>query len=326
MNNKIVIFIAMSLLISSCGGGGAGDSTTSSVSGSEPSVFAGRLSSPFTGQLTGKFIDSNVEGLAYSTATMSGLTNAAGEYDYRVAESVVFSIGDIQFNSVKAASYISPLDIFNSSNTSDIAVSNMARLLQSLDQDGDSSNGITISALTRQMAVGVTIDFTDPNFENASAVINFVANSGAANGGSASTSLITASVAIAHLDQSLATIPADACKANSPKVGFTGNLRTISHQVSGTVTVVDDCTMIITNFNYDGGGPRVYLYAGNTAPYNPATVNSFRIGPGRIDTQRFSNASIRVKIPSGKTLDDVTGISLWCEVALANFGDTTLAK
>jgi len=327
MKQKVFILIAVSLLVTSCGGGGGdGSSTSSPTAPTEPTNFEGRLATAFTGQITGKFLDSNVEGLAYTTATLNGFTNAAGEYNYRVGESVIFAIGDIQFNSVNAASYITPLDIFNRTSTTDIAVSNMSRLLQSLDQDGDTSNGITISAITRQMATGVVIDFSDPNFENSAAVINLVANSGAANGGAAKISLIATNIAIAHLEQSLATIPANSCKANHAKVGFTGNLRTISHQVSGKVTVVDDCTFIITNFTYDGGGPRVYFYAGNDAPYNPQAQNSFRIGPGRIDTQRYNNESVLIKIPSSKTLDDISGISMWCEVALANFGDTTLVQ
>jgi len=268
---KLVI---LSLLLTSCGGGS--DATTT------PANSDTGTSTKFNGILTGQFLDSPVAGLQYMTATQSGLTNIAGEFDYAVGESVIFSIGDIQFNSVNAASYITPLDIFNVTVSNDIAVINMSRLLQSLDQDGDSSNGISISAATRQMASGLVINFTDQNFENLAPVINFVANSAAANGGMALTSLITVSDAITHLDQSLATIPASTCKANHPKVGFTGKLSTLAH-----------------------GGVS---------------------GNGTINGPRFTNADVIVKIPAGKSFDDVSGVSVWCDVVKADFGSTALSQ
>lgn len=46
----------------------------------------------------------------------------------------------------------------------------------------------------------------------------------------------------------------------SAKVGKTLTLSSRAHGVSGTATVVDDCTIQLSNFNYDGGGlPDVYV-------------------------------------------------------------------
>jgi len=52
------------------------------------------------------------------------------------------------------------------------------------------------------------------------------------------------------------------CTAEHPYVGRSLEFSDLSfHGVSGTVTVLNDCEMEVTNFNYDGGGPSVYFYA-----------------------------------------------------------------
>jgi len=310
MKNTIIALV-LGLLVTSCGGGGSG--STPVITGTNNAIV-----------LTGQFIDSAVSGIRYETATLSGVTNSLGEFEYHPGDKITFSIGDIKLNSVGAASFITPLDLFNTSDVNNVDVVNFSRLLQSLDSDGNTANGISISDSTHTLAFGMQIDFADPDFDNM--VASFVANSAAQNGGSAKNTLISSTVAIDHLNMSLINFDvASSCKSTHPKVGFSGVLSRLAHSVSGRVTVIDDCTILVTEFNYDGGGPLVYFYAGSNGNYNPINSNSFRISK-TITGTRSSNAQITLKIPTGKSLNDFDGISVWCEGIAASFGDTILAK
>ncbi len=133
---SVAILIAM---LSACG------SDDSSSSGS---------SSAYQGQ----FIDSAVANIDYQTESMTGVTDENGFYNYNQGETVTFSIGSIQFPPVLASSVVTPLNMANSNDVNDDQVVNIIRLLQSLDSDGDSENGITISPVIKSLATQ-PIDF-----------------------------------------------------------------------------------------------------------------------------------------------------------------------
>jgi hypothetical protein len=115
------------------------------------------------------FVDSPVAGLHYETPTYSGTTNSAGEYNYLPGETVTFSVGGITFGSSLAGPVVSPLSLVSgATDPTDPVVTNIVRLLLTLDDDGDPNNGITISAATAAATVGQTVNFnaadlaTDP--------------------------------------------------------------------------------------------------------------------------------------------------------------------
>jgi hypothetical protein len=125
-------------------------------------------------------------------------------------------------------------------------------------------------------------------------------------GGSDSTSPSTSSLVTAN----------QACSKNSAKIGQTAVLSTKAHAVSGTATVIDDCTIEIKNFNYDGGGlPDVFVYGAKASNY----AGGFAIGSNLFGTRR-TNETIRLTLKSGE-LDNLDGISIWCVRAAASFGD-----
>lgn len=134
--------------------------------------------------LTGVFNDSAVEGLAYETATQSGLTNVDGEFTYIEGETVTFKVGELTLGSAVGQEEITPITL---AQTKDAMASietklaqNIAALLQTLDSDGDESNGITI---TEEVAsnLGVSeIDFSLPiEAVLADIVLNVVQNTSA---------------------------------------------------------------------------------------------------------------------------------------------------
>jgi len=130
--------------------------------------------------LTGTFIDSAVSGLQYSTETRSGFTDGFGMLAYSPGESVTLSIGQLAFPSFPAQETMSPLDVFDATEVSDVRVVNLAMLLQSLDADSNPENGIEILEDVASNAPS-TIDFLQDStsFAQDAGVINMVSNSGA---------------------------------------------------------------------------------------------------------------------------------------------------
>jgi len=110
---------------------------------------------------TGYFIDSAVAGVDYKTPTQSGVTDANGAYTYRAGERVVFSIGGIELGEVTDSALATPLHLCNSDDENDPKVVNMLVFLQSLDDDGDASNGIHIKKAYRDNAKYVSKHFQD---------------------------------------------------------------------------------------------------------------------------------------------------------------------
>jgi len=126
----------------------------------------------------GTAIDSTIYGLSYSTATYSGNTDANGHFRYDEGESVTFHIGDIVLGTANGAAVITPIEMVAGQNSAtDPTVTNIARLVQSLDDDADLTNGITITEQTRNAALGITLDvnITPANFETNNDLLAFLA-------------------------------------------------------------------------------------------------------------------------------------------------------
>lgn len=122
-------------------------------------LFSGCGSSNSDDAQVGVFQDSAVAGLNYSAPYTSGLTNSAGEFFYLPGEEVSFSLGKIFLGKAVAKSNMTPLDIVAGADGQITQeVTNLLRLLQSLDTDGDSSNGIT---LPNTDGLNGTIDLSD---------------------------------------------------------------------------------------------------------------------------------------------------------------------
>lgn len=284
---------ALCVSLAACGGGGGNGSGTNTMT--PPPV-----------SLSGVFVDNAVSGFRYATATYDGSTDQNGTFSYAEGESVTFSIGDIDFSTVAAASVLSPFDLAGTADTSDTALVNMARLLQTMDTDGDVDNGITIGDDAHSFATGMTLDFASTTFD--ADVANLIANSGTVN-----TMLVDASTAIAHL---VATVTPGGCTRYHAKVGWVANLTTFAHNVSGQAKIVDDCTIRIDNFNYDGGGlPEVYAVAGLDGDY----AGGFYISDNLYGTPH-TDETLTLTLPQSRTLDELNGISVWCIEVQADFG------
>lgn len=152
---------ALGLCLALACGGGSSDSTVAL--------------SPSTIQ-SGVFLDSAVEGLSYQTATLSGNTDVLGTFKYDAGETVTFSVSGITLGQAQGASLLTVIDLVSAAkDESNSQVVQMARFLQTLDDDQNPENGIKITAETRSalssnMLVNSdlkNISFSDNNLFNA---------------------------------------------------------------------------------------------------------------------------------------------------------------
>ncbi|MEZ9822329.1 hypothetical protein AB4238_17165 [Shewanella sp. 10N.286.45.A1] len=126
---------------------------------------------------TGVFLDSAVIGIGYRTETLSGTTDAEGKYQYLPGETVTFFIGGLEFPAT-AATGIVPFSIAATDDVTNTAVINIARLLQTLDQDGDPSNGISITQTAVDNAEPVNFSMSTTEFATSAAVQATIENGG----------------------------------------------------------------------------------------------------------------------------------------------------
>ncbi len=181
----LLLLSSLSLTLAGCGG-------------SESSQEEGGASGVKTLK-SGIFLDSRVANINYKTESQTGTTNIHGEFNYYSGESITFSIGDLELPKVKAGGIITPMTLAGSASIYNQTATNIAILLQSLDEDGVLSGGITIPAGAKLSAPSA-IDFAQSTSEfiNNNDVINMVANAGAHN-----TSLVSATSAQEHMQTSL---------------------------------------------------------------------------------------------------------------------------
>jgi mono/diheme cytochrome c family protein len=107
------------------------------------------------------------------------------------------------------------------------------------------------------------------------------------------------------------------CGATDPRVGWTADLgvNTGEGQVSGFVTMVDNCTLELHDFSYDGNGIDVRVYGSQSESFKPA----FTMGPNLVG-RTFKKETWRVSLPAGKALADLDWVGIWCVAVGADFG------
>lgn len=120
------------LLLSGCGGS-ASDALSQEDQGDASPISQADVT-------VGRFIDDPVEGLGYRCSSgTSGYTDHEGLYRCESDDDVTFFIGSFVIATVAIQSTTTPYDLFP--NDLDASL-NLARLLQSIDADGDPANGV----------------------------------------------------------------------------------------------------------------------------------------------------------------------------------------
>jgi hypothetical protein len=147
------------------------------------------------------FVDSPVANIGYRIGAREGVTNAAGEFTYSPGDQITFFIGALEFPTAPAGPVVTPLTLAGTSDVNDRRVVNMGRLLMSLDENGQASDGIFIPDGAASVATAVDFDVDFATFASSTAVTDLVASSGSEN-----TTLVAADEAISHLAQSVGIV------------------------------------------------------------------------------------------------------------------------
>ena len=98
------------------------------------------------------------------------------------------------------------------------------------------------------------------------------------------------------------------CGATSDLIGQSRALRVSNtYGISGTVTILSDCEVEISNFFYNGLGPNVSIYGGVNGDF----VNGVNL-TSPINGIVFEDETIRFFLPEGSTVDEINSFSVWC--------------
>ena len=200
---------------------------------------------------TGYFIDSAVAGLEYTSGSTTGITGADGSFQYEEGQPVSFKIGSMNLGSLTVKnSRVFPVDLVSgATDETDTKVTLMAQILQTLDSDGDASNGITITDRARK-AINQAIEVASADPSQTTAAINLLlANATADRTTGPASGLINVNNAKSHLNANLVKE-----FAGNWTGSFTGNDSGTCQATVSTIGLINGtCTSTLAgNFDISG--------------------------------------------------------------------------
>ncbi|MFC1572923.1 DM13 domain-containing protein [Candidatus Eisenbacteria bacterium] len=104
------------------------------------------------------------------------------------------------------------------------------------------------------------------------------------------------------------------------RAAWTADIPPGPHSVEALVTVVDERTLQVEHFTYDGTAPLVYFYLGESNE-NEAFENGLQLEP--LLDRAYDDESMTLNLPEGETLDGYNAISVWCAEFSVNFGSAS---
>ncbi|KAF5982788.1 hypothetical protein FBULB1_4108 [Fusarium bulbicola] len=113
-----------------------------------------------------------------------------------------------------------------------------------------------------------------------------------------------------------------ASAAMAAKMGDSGALSSLDAGLGGTVEVVSNTELKITDYELkDASAPALYWWGSKTKDLS----SGFRINKERI-SDTSSKTDIMVELDAGYTAKDFSYVGLWCEKFDANFGQAKLTS
>ncbi len=150
-------------------------SNISGISSSSTDDYTMAILAKPSGAATG-VLGTKVAGVSYSASSgQSGVTNENGMFEFNHGDTIEFKLGDLDLGTVQASPVVTPVTLADGNENK---LQNILILFQSLDSDGDPSNGISITPETAE-AVSKSIDLTgDPdNFSSSAKLQEIIENS-----------------------------------------------------------------------------------------------------------------------------------------------------
>ncbi|CAH0401754.1 unnamed protein product [Chilo suppressalis] len=123
----------------------------------------------------------------------------------------------------------------------------------------------------------------------------------------------------------LLTLAAKECSSqeeDGPYLGkYIGKLNSYHHQVSGDVYAVDEWTILLVNFNYDGTGDDTFFWAGDSGRPGPqGFIVPDQNGKTNI-LERYYNEDVRLTLPEGKRITRIKWLAVYDIGSQNAFGD-----
>jgi hypothetical protein len=157
--------LLINMLVGCGGGGGGGDGGSTAAGNAVDKVVV----------KSGVFLDSAVGGIDFVSGGQQGTTDANGTFQYEEGKKVRFSVGGVLIGESVTQPVVTPVNLVEQGDLSNPAVINIARFLQTLDDDGDPSNGISVSSeiaqQIRQAAAPMDFNVATAQFEEKNQVL-----------------------------------------------------------------------------------------------------------------------------------------------------------
>ncbi|XP_044743413.1 protein Skeletor, isoforms B/C [Chrysoperla carnea] len=104
-----------------------------------------------------------------------------------------------------------------------------------------------------------------------------------------------------------------------------GNFEEFAHGVSGIVYAVDETTIFIKGFKYDGMGPDAYFWVGNSPRPSPEgyiiPYPEDYVGREPPILRAHNSTDVILRLPMGKRIRDIRWLSVWCRRFTVDFGE-----
>ncbi len=114
--------------------------------------------------------------------------------------------------------------------------------------------------------------------------------------------------------------PETGCASDDPRVGEIAELTNrFVHSISGTARIMDNCTINIEHFTYDGLALDARVVGVKNNDYSNVAVLTDHL-------RAYSNETLVVALPQGVSLDDVPTISISCVGGTLAFGNGNLGE
>jgi hypothetical protein len=153
------------------------------------------------------FVDCWVWGLEFTTSAVppvKGFTGHGGSFDCALGETVTFTVGDIVLGSGVSGPCMNPIEITGATDIFEYEPTNIARFLQTIDDDADPSNGIYIIEAVHTAAAGRSLDFgLHPNAFAADSVVQRTVSDLTGVTSAGTRTLVETAAARAHLQSTL---------------------------------------------------------------------------------------------------------------------------
>ena len=95
----------------------------------------------------------------------------------------------------------------------------------------------------------------------------------------------------------------------------------MNFQVSGDIYAVDETTLLLQNFVYDGNGKDAFFWAGSSSrPNSKGFIVPDKKGRTNV-LDRYLNEEFTIKLPLQKTVTDLKWFSVYDLTTQSNFGD-----